>query len=166
MDSSRLERLVIKIAAITAAIGGERRLLFRDVRDERLRRQDHRGDGGGVLERGAGHLGGVDDALLEEVAVLAGEGVVAEAWLEPLDLLDDDLAGCTGVVRDLPGGRLERFSDGVDTDLLDSLVVALVERGDGLEQGALTVGDEALLDRCTGRRDRILEAVLLRLELD
>src|SRR5262245_61734188 len=73
-------------------------LLLRDVGHERLRREDHRGDGGGVLERRAGHFGGVDDALAEHVAVLAAEGVVALAGLEPGDLAHDDLAGGAGVV--------------------------------------------------------------------
>ena len=52
-------------------------VLLGDVGDERLGGQDHRRDRGGVLEGGAGHLGGVHDALLEHVAVLVAEGVVA-----------------------------------------------------------------------------------------
>ena len=54
-------------------------------------------DRGRVLERRTRHLGGVDDALGEHVAVLAGQRVVPEAGLEALDLLDDDLAGLAGV---------------------------------------------------------------------
>ena len=63
--------LEVHPAAVVVAAAGAGLLLLRDVGDQRLRRQDHRGDGGGVLERGAGDLGRVDDALLEEVAVLA-----------------------------------------------------------------------------------------------
>src|SRR6478736_5191624 len=88
---------------VVVAATGPGRLLHRQVRDERFGRQDHRGDGGGVLERRAGDLGGIDDAGLEQVAVLAPECVVAEAGLEALDVGDDDLAGLAGVVGDLAG---------------------------------------------------------------
>src|SRR4026208_1399414 len=123
------------IAAKEAAFLGGRRapacgrlLLLRDVRDQRLRRQDHRSDGSGVLERRAGHLGGVDDALAEHVAVLALEGVEALALLERPDLGHHALAGLAGGVGDLPGGRLERLADDVDADLLLALELELVER--------------------------------------
>src|SRR6478736_2731508 len=111
--------------AVVVAATGPGRLLHRQVRDERFGRQDHRGDGGGVLERRAGDLGGIDDAGLEQVAVLATEGVVAVSGLEALDV-----------------------------------------GGDGLQEGRPTAGDEAFLDGRTGRREGILDAVLLLLELD
>ena len=99
--------LEVHPSAVVVTAGGTGLLLLRDVRDQRFRGQDHRGDGSGVLERRAGHLGGVDDALLEEVTVVAGKGVVAVTGLEALDVLDDDLTGCTGVVGDLACRGLE-----------------------------------------------------------
>src|SRR4051812_38086239 len=91
-------RLEVHVPAVAVATAGGSLLLLGDVRDERLRRQDHRGDGRGVLKGGAGHLGGVDDALGEHIAILAAQGVVALAALERLDLRDDDLTGLAGVV--------------------------------------------------------------------
>ena len=41
-----------------------------------------------------------------------------------------------------------------------------VERRVGLQQRRAAAGDDALLDRRTGRRERVLDAVLLLLELD
>src|SRR4029077_358407 len=119
-----------------------------------------------VLERGPGDLGGIDDAGLEQVAVLALERVVAEAGLEALDVRDDDLAGLAGVVGDLTGGRLERLADDVHADLGVAIELDLVERRDRLQEGGAAAGDEALFDGRAGRRERILDAVLLLLELD
>ena len=63
-------------------------------------------------------------------------------------------------------GRLERLAHDVDADLGVALELDLVERRDGLQEGGATAGDEALLDGRAGRRERILDAVLLLLELD
>ena len=79
---------------------------------------------------------------------------------------DDDLAGRAGVVGDLAGRGLEGLADDVHADLLVALELELVERGDGLEERGAAAGDEALLDGRAGRRERILDAVLLLLELD
>ena len=49
------------------------------VGDGRLGDEDERGDRRGVLQRRAGDLDRVDDAHLEQVAVLAGGGVEALA---------------------------------------------------------------------------------------
>ena len=47
-----------------------------------------------------------------------------------------------------------------------ALELDLVERRDGLQEGGAAAGDDALLDGRAGRRERILDAVLLLLELD
>src|SRR6266853_711794 len=71
----------VSAAAVTVATGSACGLLLGDVRDQRLRRQDHRRDRGRVLEGGPGHLAGVHDPLLEHVAILVAERVVAVADL-------------------------------------------------------------------------------------
>ncbi len=73
---------------------------------------------------------------------------------------------CAGVVGDLAGGGLEGLAHDVDADLGVALELDLVERRDGLQEGGAAAGDEALLDGRAGRRERILDAVLLLLELD
>src|SRR5436305_5021961 len=100
-------------AAMAVATAGGGGLLLGDVRDERLRRQDHRRDRRRVLEGGPGHLAGVHDPLLEHVAVLVAEGVVATADLRGPDCVDHDLAGLPGVVGDLAGRRRDRLADDV-----------------------------------------------------
>src|SRR6266511_3076669 len=119
--------LEVHIPAVAGAGAGWRRPLLRDVRDERLRRQDHGRDGRGVLERRAGHLGRVDDAALEHVDVLALEGVEAVAGLEALDLLDHHLAGLAGVVGDLPRRGLEGLPDDAHSDRVIAFELELVE---------------------------------------
>ena len=118
-------------AAVAVATAGAGGLLLRDVRDQRLGRQDHRRDRGRVLEGGPRHLAGVHDPLLEHVAVLAAERVVAVADLGLADLVDDDLAGLPGVVGDLAGRGLEGLADDVDADLGVTLELERVERRDG-----------------------------------
>src|ERR671920_2270946 len=54
----------------------------------------------------------------------------------------------------------------VDAALGVAFELERVEGGDRLEESRATAGDEALLDGRTGRRERVLDAVLLLLELD
>src|SRR5512140_4038189 len=56
-------------------------LLPRVLRDHRHGGEHERGDRGRILERGAGDLGRVDHAGLDEVLVLAALGVEAEVGL-------------------------------------------------------------------------------------
>ena len=85
---------------------------------------------------------------------------------QALDVLDDDLAVRAGVVGDLADGRLERAAQDAEAHRLVAHELDRVERRDGLEQGHAAAGDQALLDRCAGGRERVLDAVLLLLELD
>src|SRR3954469_19467703 len=152
--------VIVPAGAVAALV------LLRHVGHERLGREDHRRDRGRILERGPGDLGGIHDARLEQVAVLALERVVAEAGLEALDVRDDDLTGLAGVVSDLASRSLERLADDVDADLGITIELDLVERADGLQKGRPAAGDEALLDGRTGRGESVLDPVLLLLELD
>ena len=56
-------------------------LLLRQLGDHRLGRDQKTGDGSGILQRAAHDLGGVDDALGDEIAIGAGLGIVAEAYM-------------------------------------------------------------------------------------
>ena len=79
-------------AAHAGVAGGHRGFGLLDVAEDALGGEEHAGDAGGVLQGHAGHLGGVDDAALEEVLVLLGAGVVAVVALAVLHLVDDDAA--------------------------------------------------------------------------
>src|ERR1700722_995300 len=96
---------LVRVTVRVAVVVGPRLLLFRLLDDQRFGRQEHAGDGGGVLHRGAGDLDRVDDALRHQVAVLAGGGVVAVPGGQADDLGDHDRALLARVERD-PAGRL------------------------------------------------------------
>ncbi|HEX7400014.1 MAG TPA: hypothetical protein VF302_09605, partial [Candidatus Limnocylindrales bacterium] len=83
-----------------------------------------------------------------------------------LDSLDDDLAVRAGVVGDLTEGRFERAAQDAEAHCLVAHELDEVERRDGLEQSHAATRDQALFDGCAGRRQGVLDAVLLLLELD
>src|SRR4029079_4397570 len=140
-------------------------LLIR-ARDEGVGGEHHRRDRRRVAQRAAGDLDRVDDAGLDQVLVLAGGRVQAHARLEVLHLGDGDLALHAGVLGD-PAQRLGRgLAHDARADLLVTLEVEAVDDLDGLDTGAAATGDDALLDGRAGRRDGVLDAVLLLLELD
>ncbi len=76
------------------------------------------GDAGRVLQRGAHDLGRVDDARLDQVAVLVRRRVEAERALAVAHLLHDDRALDAGVRRDLAERLLDRAAHDVDAEPL------------------------------------------------
>ena len=71
-----------------------------------------------------------------------------------------------GVVGDLAGGASSAWRTMSTPICVVALELELVERRDGLQERGAAAGDEALLDGRAGRRERVLDAVLLLLELD
>src|SRR6476661_4789414 len=151
--------------AVTVATGSGV-LVLGLVDDERVGREDHRRDGLGVAQRGAGDLDRVDDAGRDEVAVLARGRVEALAERQLGHLGGDDVALQAGVL----GDPAQRLGDGLAHDGRTRGLVTCelegVDGGGGVDEGGATTGDDALLDRGTRRGDRVLDAVLLLLELD
>src|SRR5258708_5375872 len=88
-------------------------LLLRQVGDQRLGGQQHGGDRCRVLQGRAGDLGGVDDAGLDHVDVLAGGRVVALALAQATNLLDHHRALGPGVGGDLAQRLLDRAAEDV-----------------------------------------------------
>src|SRR6266702_2045539 len=86
-------------------------LLLRLVHDQGLGREQQRGDGGGVLHRGARDLGGVDDPRLYQVDVLAGGRIEAVVLGDLADLVDRDGPLEPGVGGDPVGRQRERLAD-------------------------------------------------------
>src|SRR5690606_29949220 len=137
------------------------------VGDDGLGREEEAGDRRGVLQRRAGHLGGVDDALREEVAVLTGRGVEAVPRGQLRDLVRDDARLQTGVQRDLLERSLDGHLDDVRAGRLVALELEVRERGLArLDERDATTGDDALLDGRLRVADGVLDAVLALLELD
>ena len=141
-----------------------------------LRRFDHRrfggdhqaGDRGRVLQRGANHLGRVDDAGRDQVAVLFGLGVEAEGRRLVLQhLADHDRAFDAGVFGDLADRGLQGAADDGDAGVL-VVVVALeaFQRLGGLQQRDAAAGHDAFFDRRAGGVEGVVDAVLLFLHFD
>src|SRR2546428_5960060 len=154
-----------------AATGHRRSLvLLGQVRDERLGGEDHRRDAGRVLDGRAHDLRGVDDAGLRQVDDLVLDDLVAPdirlgLLLLAADRREHDRAVLAGIRDQLAEGLLESAAEDVHAGLLVALGLDLVERLDRVQERHLTAGDHALFDARTGGRERVLDAVLLLLEL-
>src|SRR6266702_8002560 len=156
-------RVTVPVAVPVTGLG---LFLLRLVGHQRLGREQHASDGRGVLDGRPGDLDRVDDALRQQVAVLAGLGVVAVAGRQVADRGDHDAALGAGVQRD-PAGRLEqRLADNADAGRLVTRQAKVAERDRGVDQRASAARHDAFLDRGPGRRDGVLQPVLLLLELD
>src|SRR5213592_1556684 len=122
-------------------------------------------DGRGVLQRGAGDLGGVDDAGRDQILVLVGLGVVAEVELgRLLHLPDDDRALGARVLNDDPDWFLERPADDLDAGLL--VVIGAPDLLEGLpapQERDTAARHDALLDRGAGRVQCVFDPGLLLL---
>src|SRR3546814_717235 len=142
--------------------------LFGLVSDEHLGGEEQGCDRRCVLQRRTGDLGRVDDAGLEQVLELAGGGVEAGRALFALGLLHHDGTFVAGVGGDEPGRGLEGGPHGACAGGLVAveLLGHLEHRGTAAEEGGAATGDDAFLDRRAGRREGVLDAVLLLLELD
>src|SRR5664280_2827348 len=149
------------------ATRGRRSGLFGLVGDDNLSSEEQRGDGRGVLQRRTRDLGGVDDALGDEVDILSVGRVETPAGRQVADLLGHDATLETTVDSDLFERSLGRDANDVRTRGLVALKRELDERSvGGLYQGHATTGDDALLDCSLRIADSVLDAVLALLELD
>src|SRR6266511_3683119 len=148
-------------------------LLLRLVHDQGLGREQQRGDGGGVLHRGARDLGGVDDPRLHQVDVLAGgpggrQGVLDAVLL----LLELDLGGRADADdRDAAGqlgqALLELLAVPIGVGPLDLLLDLVDLALDVLfAAGALDDGGLVLGHRDAPRATQQVERDVLQLEAD
>src|SRR5580704_2272600 len=159
------QRLTASVrVAVTLTIGGGR-LWLGLLHDQGLRGQQHACDRRRVLHRRAGYLDRVDNAVRDQVAVLTGRRVVAVTHGELGDGRNDHAALGARVLRDPPGRRLERVANHLYAGRLVALLPQVTEVGRDVHQRAAAAGNNALLDRGPGSGDRVLEAVLLLLQL-
>src|SRR5262245_56753088 len=123
-----------------------------------------------ALECRTHHLRRVDDALRQEIPVLARLDVVA---IRPVflfeDLGNDDRAVESGIDSDLPGWPGDCLPHDLDTRPLVVVVVVGAEscqRPTGTQQGDTAAWQDALLDGGFGRVHRVADAILLLPHLD
>src|SRR5262245_2449967 len=168
----RLESVVdLEVHAAHAAArghAGSGRGLLRHFGDHGFGGDQESRNGSCVLDRDADHLGRVDDALGDEVAVFAGLRVEAVRILLLLqDLADDDRAVLTGVDRDLAGRRGQRLAHDLDAGLLVVVLGAdALELLGGAQQGDAAARHDAFLNCCAGGVHRVIHAILALLHLD
>ena len=95
-------------------------VFLRRFSDRGFRRDQQGGHRSGVLQSDANHFGRVDDAHLDQVAVLFGLRVEAEVLRAffRADAADDDRAFNARVFGDLADRGFERLADDVDASLL------------------------------------------------
>src|SRR5215216_3919083 len=161
-----------EIHAAHAAAGGHAAaaalVLLRQFGDHGFGGDQESRDRGRVLDRRTNHLGRVDDALGDQVAVFAGlrvEAVIVLLLLE--DLADDDGTVFACVDRDLASGPGKRLAHDLDAGLL--VVVGgldALELLGGAQQGDAAARHDAFFNRCTGRMHRVIHAILALLDFD
>ena len=109
----------------------------------------HGGDGSGVLQSGAGHLGGIDDAGGDHVAVLLLVGVEAVA----------DLAGLAGPSpgsRSRPGRRWRRSGGWEPSRALATICTPVFSSPSTVLSQQLLHSGDGVHDRRCRRRPRCL----------
>src|SRR5690606_29204884 len=153
------------VAVARMGTSGGRLLLFRLLRHHRLGGEHQPGDGRGVLQRRTHDLDRIDDALGDEVGVLAGGRVEAVVALAFTHLVHDDRALFAGVLDDLAERLFDGAPDDVHADLLLGVDLQLLERLLRAQERHAAAGDDALFDRSAGRVQRIFDARLLLLHL-
>src|ERR1700733_9164061 len=151
-----------------AALHGRRLLLLRRLRDHGLGGYHETGDRRSVLQGDPHDLRRIDDAGVQHVDILLGLRVEAEGRRLVLKhLADDDRTLHARVLRDLADWGLKRPEHDVDAGLdVRILVAELADRGLGPQQRDAAAGHDAFLDRSLGRMHRVVDAVLLLLDLD
>src|SRR5262245_65689987 len=161
--------LEVHSAHAAAARHGRRwGLLLRRLGAHGLGGYEQAGDRSRVLQRRADHFGGIDDALVDHVNIILALGVEAEGLgLVLHDLADHDRALDAGVLGDLPHRRFQRLEHDVDAGLdVGVLVGDPADRLLGAQQRDAAARHDALFDGSAGGVERVLDPVLLLLDLD
>ena len=140
----------------------------RQFGDHGLGGHQQAGYGRSVLQRGAHHLGRVDDALGDHVDIFLGLGIEAVGLRLVLeDLADHDRAFDAGILGDLADRGLQRLQHDIDAGLdVGVVVVDAPDRLLGAQQRHAAARHDAFLHRGAGGVERVLDAVLLLLDLD
>src|SRR5690606_28003283 len=131
---SERTRSEVHVGGAAVTVTGRGRSLFLLFGDQRLGGEEQRRDRGRVLEGRTGDLGGIDDPVLEQVAVLTGGGVEAFRTFGGTDVLDHHAAFHAGVDGDLAKRLFHGPLDDQTTGLLVLAATAhLVDGGLGTE---------------------------------
>ncbi len=143
------------------------RLVFSQFSNHALGGQHQAGDGRGVLQCGAGHLGRIEHAHFDHVAVLAGGRVVTVVTLAALHLVDHDRRLIAGVGNDFTQRLLQGAQHDLDAGIL-IVVVALefANSSTGADQRHAAAGDDTFFHGSAGGVQGIFNARFLFLHFD
>src|SRR5579871_110302 len=137
-------------------------LLFRNLRHQGFRGQHQGCDRAGVGQCGAHHLRGIEHARLDQVFVFVGQCVVAEVdVLRVVDLAQNHCTFFAGVLGDLAQRLLQSFLHDVDTNLLVTFQLQLVESRDATRQRHAATRDNSLFHSRARRVHRVFHAGFL-----
>src|SRR2546425_1863999 len=126
--------------------------LLRNLGDEAFGGQQQTGDGGGVLQRGAGDLFRVHHASFDQVGILARGNVIAVVAFAAFDFFDDDRTFDASVIGQLSGREFDRALDDINADPF--IVVGALDRVNCLQttdQRHSAARYDAFLDRRASR---------------
>ena len=129
---------------------GSLRLLLRDFSDDRLRREHHTRDGTRVLHARAGDLLRVENALINQVTVLASHGVVTKVEFAIHDVLHNHITFRASVVADESARSQKRLLNDFRAQAFLGVSEGRLEFVDHLaqvHQSGATTRDDAFLDR-------------------
>src|SRR6266436_4308199 len=145
-----------------------RTFLLRPFGDHGFRGDQKPGDRRCILQRRPHNLGWIDDALGDEIDVLAVLGVEAVRVLVLLkDLADDDRSVFARIDGDLACRPGERLSHDVDAGFLVVVLRAyLLQYLGGAQECDAAAWQDAFLDCGTGGVHRVVDAILALLHLD
>src|ERR1700736_1221312 len=132
------EKLLLVHAFHTAAVsaaGWSSLFLFRDLRYQGFGGQHQRRDRAGILQCGAHHFGRIEHARLDQIFIIAGQGVVAEVVvLGIVHLAQDNCAFLAGVLGDLTQRLDQGALHDVETNVLSPLELQPIESGNTTAQ--------------------------------
>src|SRR5712691_5632006 len=155
-------------AHATARHTGGRTFLLRPFGDHGFRGDQKPGDRGCILQRRPHNLGWVDDALGDEIDVLAVLGIEAVIVLLLVeDLADNDRAVLARVDGDLARRPGERLAHDVDAGFLVVVLRAyFLQYFAGAQECDAAAGQDAFLDCGAGGVHRVVDSILALLHLD
>src|SRR6266705_2643921 len=154
-------------AAHAAAARAGALFLLDQLGHRSVAREQEAGDGSRVLQSRACDLGRIDDAHLDEIAIGLSLGIEAEVAVAFGDLVQHHRGLFARVGDDLAQGLFQGTAHDLDAGLLVGVVALdLVQGAAGTDVGHAAAGDDAFLDRRTGRVQRVLDAGLSFLHLD
>src|SRR6185437_11739122 len=123
----------------------------------------HQGrDRSGILQRGAHDLCGIEHAGLDQIFVLAGQGVVAEVVvLGVVDFAENDCAFFAGVFGDLTQRLLQSALHDVNADLLVAFSPDFLKGRNATGKCNSAARDDSLFNRRARRMHRVFHAGFL-----